>query len=352
MVKKEKRSFVPFNQVVIALLDNSKPFSPTLLHRFSDITVEDLTELKPAWLEIDPDRRVTVLEDLEELAEADTLVSFDDLAKFSLQDPDARVRAVAIRLLWECDDRKLIPVFVSIMEKDPDEVVRASATAALGMFVYIGELESIPTESIQYVEDHLLQVYLGSDTPLVRRRALESLGFSSREDIPAIIRKSYKNDNKEWVASALFAMGRSADEMWEDSIIGMLDSNEPDVQIEAVRAAGQLELASAREPLLTMLEEDDLLDEDVRAAAIWSLSQIGGTSAREVLTRLSEASEDDDEADYIEMAIDNLSLAEGMVGFDLLGHSGLNKGELDTIIDVNDDEDDEDYKPITPKKRK
>lgn len=350
MVKKEKRSFIPFSQVVKALLDNSKPFSPTLLHRFSDIAVEDLAELKPAWLEIDPNRRVAVLEDLEELAEADTLVLFDDLARFALQDPDARARAVAIRLLWECDDRKLIPIFVRIMEKDADEVVRASAAAALGMFVYIGELESIPTESLQYVEDHLLQLYQGTDTPLVRRRALESLGFSSREDIPAIIRKSYQSDNKEWVASALFAMGRSADEMWTDSIIGMLDHNEPDVQVEAVRAAGQLELVSAREPLLTMLEEDDLLDEDVHAAAIWSLSQIGGPGVLEVLTRLSEESDNDDEADYIEMAIDNLSLAEGMVGFDLLGLSGLNKGELDTIIDV--DEDDDDYKPLPPKKRK
>jgi HEAT repeat protein len=177
------------------------------------------------------------------------------------------------------------------------------------------------------------------------------LGFSSRQDIPAIIRKSYQSDNKEWVASALFAMGRSADEMWADSIIGMLDHNEPDVQVEAVRAAGQLELASAREPLLTMLEEDDLLDEDVRAAAIWSLSQIGGSVVLEVLTRLSEESDDDDETDYIEMAIDNLSLAEGMVGFDLLGLSGFNLGELDTIIDVNDDEDDDDYKPLPRKKR-
>jgi HEAT repeat protein len=352
MVKKEKRTFIRFEQVVSALLDNTKPFSPTLLHRFSDISDEDLAELKAAWLNIDPNRRVAVLEDLEELAEADTLVSFDDLAKFALQDPDARARAVAIRLLWECDDRRLIPIFVRIMEKDDDEVVRASAAAALGMYVYIGELESIPTESLQYAEDHLLQVYQGSDTALVRRRALESLGFSSREDIPAIIRESYQSDNKEWIASALFAMGRSADEMWEDSIIGMLNHNEPDVQIEAVRAAGQLELVSAREPLLAMLEEDDLLDEDVRAAAIWSLSQIGGPGVREVLTSLSEESDDDDEADYIEMAIDNLSLAEGVVGFDFLGLDGLQKNELDTIIDVDDDEDDDDYKPLPPNKRK
>jgi HEAT repeat protein len=352
MVKKEKRTFVRFEQVAAALLDNSKPFSPTLLHRFSDISGEDLAELEAAWLNIDPNRRVAVLEDLEELAESDTLVAFDDLAKFALQDPDARARAVAIRLLWESDDRRLIPIFVTMMEKDADEVVRASAAAALGMFVYIGELESIPTESLQYVEDHLLQVYQSVDTDLVRRRALESLGFSSREKVPDIIRKAYTSGNKEWIASALFAMGRSADEVWADYIIAMLDNNEPDIQIEAVRAAGQLELSPAKEPLLELLEEDNLLDEDVRAAVIWSLSQIGGPGVREALTQLSEDSEDDDEADYIEMAIDNLSLAEGVVGFDFLGLHDMNKDDLDTIIDVNDDDDDDDYGLLPPNKRK
>jgi HEAT repeat protein len=352
MVKKEKRTVVQFNHVVSALLDNSKPFSPTMLHRFSDISEEDLAELKAAWQNVNPNRRVALLEDLEELAETDTLVSFDDLAMFALKDPDARARAIGIRLLWESDDRRLIPIFIGIMKNDNDEVVRASAAAALGMFVYIGELESIPAESLQNVENHLLAVYQGSDTPLVRRRALESLGFSSRNEVPDIIRKAYTSGNKEWIASALFAMGRSADEDWADYIVAMLDNIEPDIQIEAVRAAGQLELISAREPLLNMLEEDDLLDEDVRAAVIWSLSQIGGPGVREALSQLSEASEDDEEEEYIDMAIDNLSLAEGVVGFDILGLKDLEKDDLDTIIDLDDDEDDDEYKSLPPSKRK
>ena len=192
MVKKEKRTFIPFDQVVSALLDNSKPFSPTLLHRFSDIADEDLAELKAAWLNIDPNRRVAVLEDLEDLAEADTLVSFDDLAKFALQDPDARVRAVAIRLLWESDDRRLIPIFVRIMEKDADEVVRASAAAALGMFILIGELESNSNENRSNMQRTIFFWFIKAPIrPWYAGEPSESLGFSSREDIPDIIRKNH-----------------------------------------------------------------------------------------------------------------------------------------------------------------
>jgi len=60
------KKFLPFNEVVSALLDNNTPFSPTYLHRFSDITPEDLAELKKVWPQVNPDRRAAVLEDLEE----------------------------------------------------------------------------------------------------------------------------------------------------------------------------------------------------------------------------------------------------------------------------------------------
>src|ERR1035437_6558604 len=129
---------VPFNQVISALLDNNTPFSPTYLHRFSDITPEDLAELKKVWSQVNPDRRAVVLEDLEELAESDTLVNFDDISRSVMDDTNPRARAAAIRLLWECEDTRLVPVFIRMMGHDDDLVVRASAATALGMFIYLG----------------------------------------------------------------------------------------------------------------------------------------------------------------------------------------------------------------------
>ncbi len=69
-----------------------------------------MKQLKKSWPEVSTRRKHTLLEDLEDLAEADTLTSFDDLARTLLDDPDPEVRTRAIRLLWECEDVKLIPV--------------------------------------------------------------------------------------------------------------------------------------------------------------------------------------------------------------------------------------------------
>ena len=84
------------------------------------------------------------------------------------------------------------------------------------------------------------------------------------------------------VASAIFAMGRSANDAWEDIVISNLQNQYVDVQEEAVRAAGELELQNAREEILELLD-DEGLDQDVFLAAIWSLSQIGGPGVQEKL---------------------------------------------------------------------
>ena len=352
MATKPKKSPVTFKEVTAALLDNNRPFSPRYLHLFSDIAPSDLEALKKIWLQINLDRRVALLEDLEELAEADTVVSFDDLAKWALSDPDGRIRTIAIRLLWENDDVRLAPVFTKMMFEDKEEIVRAQAASAIGLFVFVGELETIPSFSHHKIEDDLLKVLNGTDTPLVRRRALESLGFSGREEVPPQIRKAFESGDSQWLASALFAMGRSADEQWEESILANLDHPDQDVQIEAVRAAGQLELASARETLLKMIENSEEMDVDLRAAVVWSLSQIGGEGVREALDQLYDDTEDEDEAEYIENALDNLPFTDSDGDLSMMGLPMNNDDLLNTIIDVNETEEDDESDNHKRKKKK
>jgi HEAT repeat protein len=171
----------PFLTVVDALLDESKPFPARYLQLFSDLEPVDLKKLIKAWPQVSPRRKHTLLEDLEDLAEADTLTSFDDLARSLLTDTDPQVRTRAIRLLWECEDVKLIPVFINILNNDEDIGVQAAAANALGKFVYMGELDKIPAELHHNIEDQLLAATMSSKETLVRRRALESLGYSGRE---------------------------------------------------------------------------------------------------------------------------------------------------------------------------
>lgn len=343
MSKSQKSKVIPFDQVIAALLDNNKPFSPTYLHRFSDLNDFDAGNLKKTWPNIEKERKASLMEDLEELNNKDTLVCFDSISHVALDDSDPRVRACAINLLWECDDDKLIPKFIEIMKHDPDEVVRATAASALGMFIYLGELDEIPKKMLKKIESTLLDAMNQKESSLVLRRVLEALGYSSRPEVPGLIEKAYNMVDEQWQSSALFAMGRSADSRWERLILDRLDS-EGEIQFEAVRASGELEIEAARDPLLEMLEKFDELDEDLRDAVIWSLSKIGGDEVSDVLEKILDDTEDEEEIEFIQNALDNLEFTESANLFGLLDFEPKSEKDLDFIVDLDkaiDEEDDD-----------
>lgn len=322
----------PFLTVVDALLDESQPFPARYLQLFSDLESVNLKKLNDAWPRLTPRRKHSLLEDLEDLAEADTLASFDDLARTLLADPDPQVRTRAIRLLWECEDTKLIPVFINILNNDADVDTRAAAANALGQFVYLGELDKIPADLLRKIEDQLLAATSSSskDT-LVRRRALESLGYSSRAEVVPLIEDAYRHKDPDWIASSLWAMGRSCDSRWRKQVLSQLHSPDEDIRSEAIHAAGELELESARPVLLDLLADEE--DPEVRHELIWGLSRIGGEGVRARLEELHEIEEDDEAADFIEEALDTLSFTEDMGDFSLF--------DVEPEIDFVEEEPDE-----------
>jgi HEAT repeat protein len=300
---------VDFKDLCRALLDNSHPFPPKYLHAFSDISVEDLNLIKGIWNKVDPKRRSALLADLEPILEADTLLCFDDFAKFTLRDPEISVRSHALELLWESEDPHLVPILSDLLRNDPSNEVKAAAAKVLGRFVLLGELEEIPAKTLKEIEELLLEVLQESDDPGIKSRALEALGYSSRKEVPSLINKAFQEKDTRRISSALFAMGCSLDRKWENQVLEMIDHHDEDVKIEAIRAAGELELVSARDTLIE-IAIDDNEDWDVRMAAMWSLSKIGGEDARDTLEDLLEKAEDEEEADIIEEALDNLSFTE------------------------------------------
>lgn len=321
---------VPFHQVLESLIDESRLFPPAYLHRFSDLSSADLNSLKDVWEQVPATRRESLLEDLEDLYDADTLVSFDELARFALVDENARVRASALRLLWDYQGTDLIPVFSRLLEKDPDEIVRALAASLLGQYIFLGELEQISASSLHAIEEQLFQTIESSETKLVRRRALESLGYSSRDEVDPIITNAFESGDPEWMASALFAMGRSNDEKWVPIVMEMLDHHERDVQIEAVRASGTLEIEKARKPLLQMIKAG-IDDPELRTTVAWSLSQIGGDQVGAALAKLLKKAENDEEAEIIQNAIDNLEFQEGLDNFELMAFSPARRTDFHVV---------------------
>jgi HEAT repeat protein len=323
---------LPFTKLIDALLDESIPFSPKYLNRLSDLEPTNKTLLADIWPKVSLRRREALLEDLDEIHNSDDLLRFEAVGRVALKDSNPGVRMRAIQILREYELVDLLPTFVYMAEHDPDADVRAASVTALATFIYMGEVEDISSKKLKQVEECLLKLILGKDTTLVRRRALEALGFSSRKEVDGLIETAYASPDLDWLVTALFAMGRSANSRWKQYVVKMLTHEDSLVRAEAASAAGELEIKTVHSQLLKLLKDSDI---DVRMASIWALSQIGGAGVRSALEALLEKTEDDEEANQIENALENLDFTEEMNDLALLD-----------IPDDGDDPDDsskEDY---------
>ncbi len=332
---------ISIQQLSDALLDIDNPLPPRFLYRLSDLDPADLETLDTIWPQLPLWRRQGLMEDVEELSSKDTLLDYVAFSRFALKDEDPKVRLLAVDTLWDYEQTDLISTFLDLLNKDSDAAVRATAAGGLARYVYAGEIEEIPQAKLKIIEDALLATLINKETPLqVKRAALESLGYSSRDEVPALIQTAFTSKDKTWMASALFAMGRSASAEWQSEVISMLQSNLPILRMKAARAAGELELADAIPHLLELLDDPD---ENTRQASIWSISQIGGEGVQEALERLYEEAEDDSELELLESALDNLTFTQGvklMPLFELPDeeHAGdeLEEVDEDDIEDIED----------------
>ena len=321
---------LPFDEVVSALLDKDQVLDPIYLNRLSDINQDDLSALNNVWEEIHLERRRGLIEDIEQLTDSNSLLSFEPVFRLALKDNDEQVRFFAIRAIEIFDTDDLIPYFLSVLKDETSVDLRAVTASVLGKYIYRGELDKIEKGRQIEIEDHLLAVLESENPQQVQRRALEAISFSSREEIRAQILKAYQSDEEEWIASALFAMGRSYDHDYCDKVVDKLQHTSPKIRLEAVRASGELTIEDAVPVILDLL--NDL--PDIRGAAIWTLSQIGGEEVGPAIRELLDDEITPEEEELIQQALERLDFLED--GVDL---AGLN-------LQFDDDEfilDDYDY---------
>jgi HEAT repeat protein len=323
-----------FQSVLDALLSDRREFPRRYLQEFSDIGALELKTLLDIWPQVKPGRKLTLLEELDALAETDTLVSFDDLARALLTDPEPDVRTRAIRLLDECEDPGLVPSYLDMLQNDPEVQVRVAAANVLNLFVDLGELEEISESIFHEVENALLASAAGEDDVRVRRTALESLGYSSRLEVTTLIESSFQRQDPNWQTSALVAMGRSADNRWDEEVLNSLVHVDDRIRKAAVQSAGELSVQSARPILLKMLGEEE--EPTVLSAVIWSLSQIGGEDVRTYLESLLDQLEDEEQIAFLEEALDNLAFTEDLERFDLLAFD-----PDEELLELEEDDEDE-----------
>lgn len=321
---------IPFQEVLDALLDEEHILDPHYLYRLSDLGPEELKQLKEIWSSISKQRRRSLLEDLEELTETNTLLSFEMLFRFAVHDQDPQVRFYAIRAIEVFDTDDLIHTFLQLLEEDESVDVRAVTASVLGKYVYRGEIDEISKEEQRQIEEKLLAV-LNSDEPSrVRRRALEAVSYSPRPEVHEHINAAYERESDAWLASALFAMGRSFDHRYGEKVCSKILHPSPKVRAEAVRASGELYLEEAVPDILELLDDVS----QVRRAAIWALSQIGGEGVAEAIQASKREALSEEEEALIERALDNLAFTEGTINYQMFNVPI----EGDEDIDIDDQE--------------
>jgi HEAT repeat protein len=272
-----------FQEYLTELADDGHPVKAARLSRLSQLAEEERLLFLEAWSTFSPKRRRQVIRLLVDLAEDNVELNFDDIFLPSLSDSDARVRADAIRGLWEYDNRDLIEPLIHLLSADGDVDVRAEAALALGRFVLQWEFGALRDRYFHRVEGVLRQALANGEEEMeVRARSLEALGACSLPWVQQAIRQAYADDDRRLRVSAVHAMGRNCDPNWLPLLFQELSSGDPEMRFEAALACGSL-ADEAAVPRLTPLLEDQ--DSEVQAATIAALGEIGGREAKAALMR-------------------------------------------------------------------
>lgn len=297
--------------------DSESIISPDVLYGLSDISPEQLQILQGVWTTLSSSYKHKLIEALTEASEADFELVYHEIASIGMKDESSLVRAAAIDLMWEDESTESMRLLMNIVEQDESPNVKARALVALGKYILLGEYEEIPESLAVEAQELAIQFHKSMAQPLeVRRRALEALSNSSHAEKDKLIRDAYHSSEHLLKVSAVFAMGRTCDDKWQDILLDELDSSDNEIVYEAVRACGEIQLSSSIRQLGELLLGDD---REIQVMAIWSLGEIGGQHALDILYQLQETVEDEELAEIIDEAVDvaSFSLTGAMFDFDL-----------------------------------
>lgn len=293
----------------IALVDalnavDQGDLSHRILISFSDLDREKVRLLEAAWSGIAEAQRARLIQALDELGETSLLHNFGRVFRVGLRDESSVVRQRSIAALWEDESSSLIDELLALLD-DVSQDVRAEAAQALGRFATKCELGEIPEETGERIFGRLEALAIDArESHLVSRRALESLAvFVGHPEVPHLIAEAYEHDDQLIRAGALYAMGRTQDVRWLETLIGEFDNEDPEMRYEAARAAGEIGDTGAVEGLARLTGDPDV---EVRRVAIDALTRIGSPGSARVLRRLAEHASGE-ERKAIEDALEEIS---------------------------------------------
>ena len=248
-----------------------------------------------------------------------------------LQDDQAgesdRILAAELAGDFTVINNELADELLSIVQSgDESDALRASASIALGPvleYAYVDGFEEpveVPITEGRYhqIQESLRGLYMDAAVPtLVRRRILEASVRSPQEWHRDAIRAAYASDDEDLRLTAVFCMCYVRG--FEEQILESLESENPDIHYQAVRAAGDWQLDAAW-PHVASLVASEEPDKFLLPAAIDAVTNIRPREAGVTLVHLT----DSDDEDIVEAAYYAMVMVE----------------ELYEDGDLDDDEDD------------
>lgn len=209
----------------------------------------------------------------------------------------------------------LVAALINVVGRDScDETVRGRAAISLGPVLEDVDLygfedpDEVPISESTYqsIEDTFEKLYFDVNVPKeVRRRILEASVRAPQSWHKEAIQEAYEHADNDWQLTAVFCM--TYVHGFKKHILKALDSDDPEIQYEAVCAAGTNEIDAAWphiEPLLTLNNPNKPLLLAAIDASIQIKPKLAGP-------RLNELLESDDQD-----VVDAVYEAMAMAGFE------------------------------------
>jgi len=259
------------------------------------------------WPEGTAEKLVSVLRD-EQAAEPDRVLAAEMAGDFTVVNDELVEALLAI-----------------LRNSEESQEVRARAAISLGPILEYADTEGfedpddvpISERHFQQIQELLRKLHMDAQIPKeVRRRILEASVRAPHDWHKNAVRAAYSSGDDAWKLTAVFCMRflRGFDEQ----IVEELDNKNPDIQLEAVLAAGNWGVEAAW-PHIAALIHSGRTPKPLLLAAIEAVPSVCPQEASEVLSGLVES----DDEDIIEAVQEALAMAEEPSGEDEDGEDDI-----------------------------
>lgn len=286
-------------------------FSPqnVRMQVLADLSAEKAAALETVLKDTSVEQKRAFFSALENCGAENYVYSFGPIGAIGILDEDGEVRRSSIALLTFENDRDTGTRILNAALHDDYEPAQTAAVSQLGQYMIDLELdEKIPLPAKRLRET--LKSLLEHEKKAVRLAAVKAYAFGGDAAVKDKITRLLAGNDFDELRAGLIAARNSLENDWDRSVVELLEHDDEEIRMEAVRSAGQLCIEEALPEMYKILENFDRVDRGLLLETVQAVAEIGYEGSLNVLEILGEAAADMDSevTDVIDDAIDTLNV--------------------------------------------